>query len=108
VSAVKAGGAARIVLGLLYPRWLRMTYHGAAGGGRMGWRIARTGIPSKTARRQSARADVSHAAALGGCQEIKAGLSCFRSGQIFTFGGWDRLKRMDGRGSLRGCALEAP
>jgi hypothetical protein len=32
VSAGKAGGAARIVLGLLYPRRLQKTYHAAGGG----------------------------------------------------------------------------
>jgi hypothetical protein len=32
VSAGKVGGAARIVLGLLYPRRLQMTYHAAGGG----------------------------------------------------------------------------
>ena len=28
----QGGGAARIVLGLLYPRWLQITYHAAGGG----------------------------------------------------------------------------
>jgi hypothetical protein len=32
VSAGKAGGAVRIVLGLLYPRRLQKTYHAAGGG----------------------------------------------------------------------------
>jgi hypothetical protein len=32
VSAGKVGGAARIVLGLIYPRRLKMTYHAAGGG----------------------------------------------------------------------------
>ena len=32
MSAGKVGGAARIVLGLLYPRWLQKTYHAAGGG----------------------------------------------------------------------------
>jgi hypothetical protein len=32
VSGGKAGGAARIVLGLLYPRWLQRTYHAAGAG----------------------------------------------------------------------------
>jgi hypothetical protein len=33
-KAGKVGGAARIVLGLFYPRRLQMTYHAAGGGGR--------------------------------------------------------------------------
>jgi hypothetical protein len=32
VSAGEVGGAARIVFGLLYPRWLQNTYHAVGGG----------------------------------------------------------------------------
>jgi hypothetical protein len=81
VSAGKAGGAARIVLGLLYPRRLQMTYHAAGGGCRnwacqvRSWSSEEAGLDLETARRKTGPLAHTCAKECGGssiCQHKKA------------------------------------